>query len=580
MNTRRIALASGLALTLTALAAGCGVNPTATNARVAPAVKPVNGATIVYALPTQTNINWYLPISNSADDSLYNFQLVDQMYMPLFYISRNYTIDWADSIAKNVTYNPQGTVYHVFLNPKWKWSNGQPVTSADVLFTWNVIKAASAKNAPPPWPYVGAGTGDIPTGVKSVVANGKYEVTVTLKQPANQEWFIYNGLNQLTPMPTTWDKYPGNITQEIKYLGSEATNWHFVANSVVDGPYKLVKAISSQEWRLVPNSSFPGVKARDNVVFAYQTSSANEFAGLKTNAIQVGYVDLSDWNARGQLTNDRLFPTYGMDYFDIELNMQPNAQNGLGSVFQNLYVRQALEDAIPQQQIDTAVFHGFGPPQYGPIPTVPSTIYLAPQLKKPLYPYNLAHAKAILTSHGWRMQNGVMTKDGKQLAFTLMYSSGSEEINQQMEIIAASWSQIGVKVTLKPTPFATLLGIIDSPSQASKWDAAGGQGIIYGGSYPSGGELFGSTGGLNNFGYRNKEEDALIAATHTPYPNQAINLQHFYKYEVYTAEQLPNLWTNQTSTIVAVEKDVYGVNRTTVNAVVGIPLMNYWWVGK
>ncbi|MCY0878876.1 MAG: peptide ABC transporter substrate-binding protein [Firmicutes bacterium] len=580
MNTRRMALASGLALSFATLAAGCGLTSTATDAHVSPAVKPVKGATIVYALPTQTNINWYLPISNAADDSLYNFQLVDQLYMPLFYIGNNYDIDWADSIAKNVTYNSQGTVYHVFLNPKWKWSNGQPVTSADVLFTWNVIKAASVKNAPLPWPYVGAGTGDIPTGVKSVVATNKYEVTVTLKQPANQEWFIYNGLNQLTPMPTTWDKYPSNMTAEIKYLGSEATNWHFVANSVVDGPYKLVKAVSSQEWRLVPNTSFPGVKARDDIVFSYQTSSASEFAGLKTNAIQVGYLDLSDWNARGQLTNDRLFPTYGMDYFDIELNMQPNAQNGLGPVFQNLYVRQALEEAIPQQQIDTAVFHGFGPPQYGPIPTVPSTIYLAPQLKKPLYPYNLAKAKKLLTSHGWHLVNNVMTKDGKQLKFTLMYSSGSEEINQEMEIIAASWSQIGVQVNLKPTPFSSLIGTIDSSSQASKWDAAGGQGIIYGGSYPSGGQLFGSKGGLNNFGYNNSEENALIAATHTPYPNQAINLQHFYKYEVYTAEQLPNLWTNQTSTIVAVQKNVYGVNRATVNAVVGIPLMNYWWVGQ
>ncbi|NMP24454.1 hypothetical protein HIJ39_19210 [Sulfobacillus sp. DSM 109850] len=101
---------------------------------------------------------------------------------------------WKSSVASKITYNNAGTVYHVFIGKKWKWSNGQPVTAQDLLFSWNAMKAASAANAPSPWPYVGAGTGDIPDGIASVVANNSHEVTFTLKQPANQQWFIYNGL--------------------------------------------------------------------------------------------------------------------------------------------------------------------------------------------------------------------------------------------------------------------------------------------------------------------------------------------------------------------------------------------------
>ncbi|NMP24864.1 hypothetical protein HIJ39_21390 [Sulfobacillus sp. DSM 109850] len=217
MRIRRIALGAASALAAAVVMAGCGSAPTKTSPSAAN--KPAAGGTIVYALPSDTNLTWFFPLANLSNNSLYNFQLVDQLYKPLIWINDKYGIDWKDSIAQKITYNKAGTVYHVFMNPRWKWSDGTPVTSSDVLWTWKIIQAISNKNAPTPWPYVGAGTGDIPAGVQSVTANGKYEFTVTLKQPANQEWFIYNGLSQLLPLPEqAWNKYPGNITQEISYL--------------------------------------------------------------------------------------------------------------------------------------------------------------------------------------------------------------------------------------------------------------------------------------------------------------------------------------------------------------------------
>ncbi len=574
----RIALVGAMAAALAVAAAGCGSSSNNSSAGTSN-LKPQHGGTIVFALPPQTNINWYIPVVNSGYDSLYNFQLINSLYKPLIWINNQYGINWKSSVASKITYNTSGTVYHVFMNPKWKWSNGQPVTTKDVLFTWNVIQATSAKNAPSPWPWVGAGSGDMPNGVKSVVANSKYEFTVTLKQPANQEWYIYNGLSALSPMPSAaWNKYPNNITQEIKYLGQNGTNPHF--DTVVDGAYKLQSATSSQSWTIVPNPSFPGQKAHAKIVFAYQGSNASEFAALKTGTVQVGYVDLSEWGARGELTGDNLFTNYPFDYQDIELNMHSNAQGGLGPVFNQLYVRQALEMAINQNAINKAVYHGVGPAQYGPIPTVPKTIYLDPKLTKPIYAYNLKKAKALLTSHGWKEKGGVMTNSkGQKLAFTLMYSSGNASTDAQMALIQQEWGQIGVKITLKPTPFASLIGIIDSNANAPKWDAAGGLGIIYGGSYPTGHTLFGTGGGLNQFGYSSPKENALITATHKPWPNQQVNLQHFFAYEYYTSQQLPNLWVNQVGTINAVAKNVHNVAQYS-NALTGYPLMNYWWIGK
>ncbi len=154
---------------------------------------------------------------NGLQDSLYNAWVQNMMYKPLFSLNSNGSINYSRSIASAITPNAAGTQYTVTMNPKFQWSNGTPVTSADVLFTWHIIQGASAANAPAPWPYVGAGTGDIPTGVQSVVADGPHQFTITLKQPANQEWFIYNGLGDFIPLPkAAFDKYGTSTASDMK----------------------------------------------------------------------------------------------------------------------------------------------------------------------------------------------------------------------------------------------------------------------------------------------------------------------------------------------------------------------------
>lgn len=202
MKASRVAVASGLILGLVAMM-GASAGATAN--------KNIN-----VALPPQTNLTWYFPLLNGSNNTVYNGDLVNELYLPLYYINNNLAIDYHYAAATNVTYNPAGTVYHVFLNKTLKWSDGVPVTSKDVLFTWKLLQATSAKNAPQPWPWAGAGSGDVPQGIKSVVANNAYEFTVTLKKPANQDWFIYNGLADFQPLPMqAWNKY-GNPAAEAK----------------------------------------------------------------------------------------------------------------------------------------------------------------------------------------------------------------------------------------------------------------------------------------------------------------------------------------------------------------------------
>ncbi|WP_346428481.1 peptide ABC transporter substrate-binding protein [Alicyclobacillus mengziensis] len=586
-----------MATSITMLVAGCGSTTTnnstsntssntSSNANTATnssanssnsSQTPTPGGTINYALPPQTNLNWFLPLMNAASDSVYNSQIVDQLYKPLIWINNDYTINWQSSIASKITYNTAGTVYHVFLNPKWKWSDGQPVTSKDVLFTWNVIKAASAKNAPSPWPYVGAGTGDIPNGIKSVVANSPTEVTITLDKPANQQWFIYNGIIQLTPMPAhAWDK-KSNMNSEIKYLGSNATNLMF--DSVVDGPFKPVSATSSQSWVIAPNPNYAGHKSVVNkIVFTYEGSTASELAALKSGSLNVGYLDQSQLGEKSSLTSqgDKITPSYGFGIFWTEMNMFPSSPTK--SIFDQLYVRQALQMGLDNQGAAQDIYKGYAVPLFGPIPPKPKTTFLDPNLKNP-YPFNINQGKQLLESHGWKEVNGVMTKGSQKMKFTMMYVSGSTSSTDAAELMKQDWAQEGVDVTLKPVPFSTFISVTSNPKDTS-WDLATGSGWFYNGPgfYPTGGELF-ATGAPTGTGFSDPKEDTLIQATHVPYPTQQQTMQHFFQYEDYTAKALPFLWGLNVATLAVTAPTVHNVNKYADPAT-AFPQMQYWWVSS
>lgn len=571
MKFRNLTLASAaVAIGVATLAAGCGSTTTTSASTPSTTHK---GGTLTVALPAATNLNWYIPLFNAPNDSVYNGWLNDQIYQPLIYLNDKYEIVPQNSVASKITYNSAGTVYHVFIGKQWKWSNGSPVTAQDLLFTWNVVKAASASNAPQPWPFVGAGTGEIPQGIKSVVANNANEVTFTLDQPANQQWFIYNGLIQLPPMPkAALDKYGSNWTQEVKYLGSIATN-PTTAEKVSDGPFILKSATPNQSWVLTPNPHYGGHHATiSKLVFAYEASSTAEFAALRNGQIGLGYLDPSQLGADGPLKaqGDKIFGGYSLGVFWTEMNMWPASP--YKSIFDNLYIRQALMESTDQNAIVNKLYHGYGVPQYGPLPSKPLTKFYQASAEPPM-PYNLTKAKQLLTSNGWKEVGGVMTKGTQKLQFPMIYVSGSQTGVLQAELMQADWAKIGVKVTLKGENFNQFISTTSSKTNTT-WGLAVGSGWIYNGPgwMPTGGQLFSSTA-PSGTGYANAHEDALIAATHKPYPTEADFMKAFFKYEAYTAQQLPFLWLPNPSSINVAAPNVIGAVKYA-NPTTGNPAFN------
>ncbi|MDA8193249.1 MAG: peptide ABC transporter substrate-binding protein [Thermaerobacter sp.] len=549
--------------------AGCGTSQ--------PASVPVAPTSATIALLPQVSPNWWFPVLSSSAYSDTNLQMNALMYVPLIHISRTDGINFSRSLAQSISVNSTGTVYTIHLNRKFKWSNGTPVTSADVVFTYNILKATSTGASNLPWGYGGAGTGGLPARWQSVVAQGPDTVVVTLNTPSNPVWFEHNGLGQIEPVPAAvWNKYPNNMIEELKFIQSVANNPSASVYQVVDGPYHFSKMAPNQYWMFSANNQYDGHKSTlQKIVFQYETSSSAEFAGLKTGTIQLGFLPASLWKSRAQLTSDVFFPAYLFGFNYLQPNLNPKAPNGLGPVFDQPYVRAALEMGIPQQAIISTFYHGYGVTENNPIPSQPKTIFYDAALAKPLYPFNPAAGKALLVKNGWTDVNGVMTKNGVQLKFTLLYVSGSNTDTAIAQLIKQDWAQEGVQVSLESQPFDTVLSTAQQ-ADPSKWNMAwwGGGWTYEPDYYPTGGAFYATGAGANQGGYTNPTMDTLIKNSYNP-GTSVETLNALFAYQQFAAQQTPVIWLPWTAGFNEHASNLHGTVKT-FNSITALIYPNWW----
>jgi peptide/nickel transport system substrate-binding protein len=550
LGLRRVAPAALLTALAVSLAA-CGGAPT--GASTAPA-----GPLTITAYPG-TSLDWWPPIPTTANCGRPGGITGPDMYLPVLWLnSANQIAFGRHSLASGLRVNATDTTFTITLNPKWHWSNGQPVTAQDVVYYYRLIRAASQPSAPLSYCYVGSG--GFPTLWKSVTAQGAHTVVVTTTTPTNPVWFEHNGLTQLVAMPqSVWGKY-ASLNRELAWISSIGDNPSNPVYQVVDGPYRPLKAVPDEYWEFAANPRYDGVTkpAYARIIDNYETSDASAFVALRTGRIQVDPYVTFDYLAEVQhLAGYRLVedPSYGFYY--LQLNFRPNAKD-VGGLFNQLYIRQALQLGIDQPAIIRALYHGLALPTYGPVPYAPHNVFYDYRLKNP-YPYNPAAGKRLLLEHGWKLVNGVMQKDGQRLAFPLLLQTGTSS-TELGEILQHSWSEEGIQVSLVPQSIDTLYGIIGNPAKSNTWAMAGGD--LFGWLYipdfePSGGSLFATGAGFNLGGYTSSVMDHLIALTHesgTPAQVQ----QRFFAYERFAAQQLPVLYQPTPDILTAVANQVKG----------------------
>ena len=560
-------LAAGVAA-LALVAAACSSSSTPSSS----GTTPVKGGTAVWAeQPAQqpTYIFPYVNSQNISNTNLFNLQYL--MYRPLYWfgVGDAPKVNPTLSVANQPTIS--GRTVTITLK-HYMWSDGTPVSAKNVMF-WLNMELAEPTN-------YGAYTG-FPTNVSNIKVVSPTEVQMTLDHPYSLQWFLYNDLSQVTPMPTAWDKTasgPSNCETVVKdctavynYLAAQAKNLSGYATSpiwsIVDGPWKLSAFNADGHITFVPNKAYTGpVKPK---LAAFQevpfTTDAAQYNVLRASSaggqkIDVGYLPSQDAPpvSAGKTVGANPLPGYtlaplypwGINYY--AMNFQSSVSDH-AAIFKQLYFRQAMAYLMDQKAIISGPLRGYGQPTVGPVGATPATSWLSAQGRQgEPYPYDPAKAKTLLGSHGWTVTpNGVSTcadpakcgagiTKGTGLNFNFVYESGVNWVTAEMTQLQSSGSLVGIKLNLVPKPFADVIStaggncvVVKAPCN---WDLANwGFGWSFSPDYlPTGDELFMCGAVANSGGYCDKNNDSLISKT-----LYSSNLQYMYNWQDYLSPQMP-----------------------------------------
>ncbi len=467
--------------------------------------------------------------------SLYNQEAVYLLFEQLLWINRDHQIDWSRSIASSVTTPDNGKTYDITLRP-WHWSDGVPVTSANVLYAYRLIKSFGSN-------YAFYGQGDMPGIIASITASDAEHVQVVLTHQVNPQWFMLDGLYQLMPLPEhVWGKY---TTDQI-WQGQSSPAFF----SVVDGPLVLKNLTVGVDAEFVPNPHYDGEKMHfDRLVMKFENSEGQELQAVESGDLDMSNIPFDLFAQAEHLPGLRVVtlpPSYSWH------ELIPNMLNARTKFFADLRVRQAIADAINQKEMIGLAMHGHGVPEYSPVPPTP-VAFLSASAKAGDYPvgYDPAKARALLAQAGFVPgPDGILQRNGQRLSFTLQIPAGQPLRIEMAESMQQDLHAVGIDMKVRQVEFNEIMTeMVDEPAN---WDA-----ILIAEDpavYPTGEGLFATGAYLNNNGYSDPVMDKIITqSTNEP------GMQGLFAFEDYASTQQPVIFLPTEQYSVLVRAGLHGV---------------------
>ncbi|WGW11451.1 peptide ABC transporter substrate-binding protein [Saxibacter everestensis] len=524
-----------------------------------------------YAWPVAQTPNWIMPLGTAGHTSTINTSLIDSMWVPLFaYNTASGSMAWDKkaSSAKSYKFSDDGKTVTITLN-KMSWTDGKPLTSRDVEFWYNLVKANKEE-------WANYSQTRIPDNISDFTTVDEQTFSLTFDKAYNQDWLVSTQLAVVRPMPQhAWDKTgdgetPSDLDRTtdgakkvFAYLkaaaedmGSYSTNklWKTTL-----GPYALGSFDASGKVVLSKNEKYDGAdpaKIKTVNLLPYTSADAEQNA-LRSKSLDYGYITASAMPQKDQFEQQGYAvtpkPGWSVTYMPYNFN-NPT----MGKVFSQLYARQAIQKSVDQKSISKVVWNDSAQPGYGPVPQGNKSDFLSTEQTGNPYPFDTGAAQSILTEHGWVIgDDGVAVCDdagsgetqcgegvakGTKFEVTVLTQNGSTETDNMMNEIRSSLSKTGIKMTVQAAPVNSVLAQAQeckSSDPACKWQMSffGTSGSWYFPAYPTGEKIFG-TGGKSNFGgYSNPEADKLLDAAMMSNDGSAMQ-----KYSALLAKDLPVVW--------------------------------------
>ena len=314
------------------------------------------------------------------------------------------------------------------LKPNLKWADGKPLTSADVLWTWQAVIDEKTGS-----PYAS----DYQL-VKKAEAPDPLTFSVTYQQayaPALDSW---SGLQIL----------PKHLLK-----GQDLHTTAFARKPVGSSYYQLDSWTHGENLKLSRNaSSVLGQAQIDKLVTRIIPDSSAQFLELMADNIDSMSLDPIKYAriipARPELKQKlALYKELGSGYTYMGFNLKHKP-------FDDVRVRHAINYAIDKQEIIDGVYLGLGIDIASPYK--PGTRWSNPNLKS--YAYDPKKAKALLKEVGFvdADGDGFLERDGKPFSFEIITNQNKER-EKTAVLIQRRLKDVGIDVQIRAIEWASFI---------------------------------------------------------------------------------------------------------------------------
>ena len=366
------------------------------------------------------------------------------------------------------------------LRPNLRWSDGEPLTTEDVVFTFQELYFNEA----------------IPTSIRDVLRIGDGGALPQVRA-LDARRVEFTTPEPFAPLLRTMSVaiLPAHaLRPSVQALNQDGeplfiSTWGVDTDPVaivVNGPYRLASYSSSQRvvfrrnpyyWRsdaqgqpqpYIERIIWQIVESTDNSLVQFRSG------GLDVLGISPDYFALlkrEEGRANFQIYNGG--PATGTTF--ISFNLNQGSRDGVPLVnpvrsrwFNQVEFRQAVAYAIDRQRMINNTFQGLGDLQNSPI-SVQSPYYLTPEEGLPVYDYDPERAKTLLQSAGFRYspEGALLDGEGNRVRFTLITNAGNKIREAMGAQIKQDLAAIGIQVDFNPLAFGTLL---DKLSNQLDWE--------------------------------------------------------------------------------------------------------------
>jgi peptide/nickel transport system substrate-binding protein len=356
-----------------------------------------------------------------TNDTGFEVNAVGMIYEPLLQFNSMKPGTIYPWLAKSDTFSNGGKTVTFNLQPNAKWNDGQPFTSKDVAFTFNLMKQNKAINT-----------------------NGINPTSITTPNSTTAV------LNFATPQYTNLF-YVGSAYMVPQHIWSTVSNPSTFndTNPVGTGPYKLAK-FSSQGFTLSKTGTYwqqSQVKIA-NLSFPSYVSNTTASLALSQGQIDWGGNDI----ANIQKTFVNADPKHNKYWF-APVNVVTLQLNTKKPALADAAVRRAISAGIDRDQLST-----IGETGYEPAATSSGGLllkgvddkYLDPSLANDLS-QDKSKVSTILSGDGFTKVNGKWSKGGKTIKFVIEDPSSYSDYYEDATLISQQLNSQGFDTTVNGT---------------------------------------------------------------------------------------------------------------------------------